>query len=68
MEIEGIVKTIGEEGGRFTIVYDTERGWIAAMEWGREAPDSPMAAAAAYGAGDTAEEAMRALDRDGGAQ
>jgi len=62
MHIGEIVMTLGREGGRFAIAYDAEDGWVAALEWGREASDSPLAAAAAYGVGDTAEQAMDALD------
>lgn len=41
--------------------------WSAALEWGREAPDSPMVGAAAYGLGDTVEDALRAALDEAGA-
>lgn len=48
------------------VALHAERGmgaveYAAASEWGREAPDSPMAAAAAYGIGDTLAEALEVL-------
>lgn len=36
-------------------------GWVAALEWGSEAPDSPMVGAASYGTGDTAAEAVKEI-------
>ena len=32
--------------------------WMVAIEWGREAPDSPMRSAAAYGQAPTVEAAL----------
>lgn len=33
--------------------------WLVSMEWGSEAPDSPMIGAASYGAGDTLADAIQ---------
>lgn len=41
-------------------------GWAAGVEFGREAPDSPMAGGAAYGMGTTAAEALIGVIMDGG--
>jgi hypothetical protein len=60
--LDGIAKTLLQEGGRFSLVHDASRKpadgpWMAAMEWGSEAQDSPMYGAAAYGIGESASEA-----------
>jgi hypothetical protein len=48
--IELLLNVIRGEGGRLLISYDDEdKMWMVGMEWGREAPDSPMAGAASYG-------------------
>jgi hypothetical protein len=61
------VKTIAEEGGRLMISYEEEKGvWITGMEWGKEAEDSDMAGAAAYGLQDTLESSLGALVEDAG--
>lgn len=68
MDITKIIKTISEKGGgTFGLRYDDEKkDWSAAMEWGQEAPDSPMYGAAAYGLGETAKEAIDAMLGDAG--
>jgi hypothetical protein len=49
-ELEKIAQKLKKEGGCFTLGYDPDRSeWTTAMEWGKEASDSPMAGAAAYG-------------------
>lgn len=74
--LEGIAKTLSEEGGRFGLTctnkHDAkgvlEQEWTAAMEWGNEVPgeDSEMYGAAAYGVGRSAGEAIdRMLDEAG---
>jgi hypothetical protein len=69
--LEGIVKTLSEEGGSFGLTYrfgvkPGDGPWMAALEWGQEAPDSPMAGAAAYGIGESASEACdQMLDEAG---
>lgn len=48
--LEDVVKLLEPEGGSFGLSYNPEREeWMAAIEWGREVPDSPMVGAAAYG-------------------
>lgn len=69
--LEGIVKTLSEDGGAFGLTYRTgvkpgDAPWMAALEWGREAPDSPMAGAAAYGLGESASEAIDKMLDDAG--
>lgn len=63
-----VLENLLREGGRVVIArYDLREGrgeWGVACEWGQEAPDSPMAAAAAYGIGDTAQEAVDAMVTD----
>lgn len=62
--LDRIIDTL-EGGGNFGMGRKDENGdWIAASEFGREAPDSPMAGGAAYGAGDTADEALVQLAKD----
>lgn len=43
--------------GAITIAH-TEKGWLCGIEWDREADDSPMVGAAAYGMGETMGEAV----------
>lgn len=59
-----VLSTLDEQGGRFALARSDERGWVAGLEFGREAPDSPMAAGAAYGTGDSALEAISRLAAD----
>lgn len=69
---EAALKLLSEEGGRVAITCDPDNEgegyekWMVAMEWGREAPDSPMVAAASYHFGTTALEALnKVLDEAG---
>lgn len=40
---------LGKEGGSFALSYSKKRNeWMAALEFGQEAPDSPMVGGAAY--------------------
>lgn len=65
--LEAIVKLLKEEGGAFGLVYGPESDtWTAALEWGREAPDSPLAAAAAYGVDEVPALAVEMALRDAG--
>lgn len=48
----------GEGGGRLLISKNEDGTWMVGMEWGKEAPDSPMAGAAAYGLENTLYEAL----------
>lgn len=66
---EMISRTLSEDGGAFGLSYhekQPEGRWVAALEWGHEAPDSPMAGAAAYGVGSSAAEAVELMLRDAG--
>jgi hypothetical protein len=62
--LDAWVKTHDEEEIAFSLQYQTNTkpdrpsGWYCALEWGKEADDSPMVGAASYGAGDTALEAL----------
>lgn len=40
--------------------------WVASLEWGHEAPDSPMAAAAAYSQADTFNDCIVQLAKEAG--
>jgi hypothetical protein len=66
--LDVITRNLKQHGGTFAVSYDPalRQGWTVAVEWGREAPDSPMAGAAAYGVGDNALGAIQAaLDEAG---
>ena len=52
-------KHLDATGGAVVISSSRQGDYLAASEWGQEAPDSPMAGAAAYGMGATP---CRALD------
>lgn len=45
-------------GGGFSLALHDDGQWMAATEFGREAPDSPMAGGASYGMGPTAHAAV----------
>ncbi len=58
--IDGIAQVL-DDGGSFGITHDVERAgqpWSAGIHAGREAPDSDMSAAAGYGMGGTAADAV----------
>lgn len=60
--IDGIAQVL-EAGGSFGVTHDPERSdpaspWSAGIHARREAPDSDMCAAAGYGLGSTAAEAI----------
>ncbi len=60
--IVAIINHLQDQGGAFVIMFDPERAdWTCSMEWGREADDSPMAAAAAYSVDITPEDAIQKL-------
>lgn len=50
--------------GVFALVYRPGKGWLVSMEFGEEAPDSPMVGGAAYGTGEHLREALLAPARD----
>jgi hypothetical protein len=66
VDVGVIVEKIAADGeGVVALSYG--RGlWTVAIEWGREAPDSPMVGAASYGMGATAGEALAAAVSDAG--
>lgn len=65
IDISAIAERLATEGGVFALGYHRQQ-WMVAIEWGSEAEDSPMCAAAAYGVGTTAAEAVTAALTDAG--
>jgi hypothetical protein len=64
-----ITKLLEPEGGAFGLSYNSEtKEWMAALEWGREAPDSPMAGAAAYGLAESPAVAVETALKDAGVE
>jgi hypothetical protein len=57
MDINSLVVGLSRETGNFLLAFNGV-DWVAGIEFGREAVDSPMAGGAAYGLGATAEEAI----------
>lgn len=61
-----------QDGGRFALSFNPagteDTKWLAALEWGREDDDSPMAGAAAYQFGTNAYEALNAVLDESGAK
>lgn len=53
-----VAKFCAENEGTFALGIGEKGGWSAMLNFGREAPDSPMAGGSALGSGDTAEEAI----------
>lgn len=65
-DIRVITEQITAAGeGMLALTYHNGQ-WCVAIEWGREAEDSPMVAAAAYGVGATAQEAIKAAQCEAG--
>jgi hypothetical protein len=63
--MEYVSENLQEQEGRFIIAY-FNGGWTCGIEWGKEAPDSDMIGAAAYGEGKTMQEAVnKALEQTG---
>lgn len=58
-QITKLTRLMREEGGSLGLSYTIGGYWVAGFEWGQEAPNSPMAAAASYGMGDSAEVALQ---------
>jgi hypothetical protein len=57
-----LYKFIAQQGANFGLMFDPEGKdpkWSVMLNFGREAPDSPMAAGSALGSGDTALEAIK---------
>jgi uncharacterized protein DUF4031 len=64
-DIKSIAERLATEEGTFSLSFHKGQ-WSVAIEWGQEAEDSPMVAAAAYGLGTTAREAIEAAVREAG--
>lgn len=65
IDISAIAERLATEEGVFAL--SIHRGmWTVAIEWGSEAGGSPMCAAAAYGVGNTAAEAVAAALAEAG--
>jgi hypothetical protein len=67
-KLKGMVKALeafaDEHDGELAIGFglgpiSKRAGWSVSLTWGKEAPDSPMAAAQALGVGHTLEDALR---------
>jgi hypothetical protein len=56
--LAAIEKFCAEQEGTFALGVGQRGGWSAMLNFGREAPDSPMAGGSAIGTGDTAAEAV----------
>lgn len=63
--MEAITEFLEKYGGSITMAYEAPQ-WIVALVWGREAPDSPMAAGTAYGTDETAAAAVEMALREAG--
>jgi len=59
-KLAAVEKFCVENEGAFSLGFGLRGGphWSAMLNFGREAPDSPMAGGSALGSGDTAEEAI----------
>ncbi|MGH3828708.1 MAG: DUF4031 domain-containing protein [Pseudonocardiaceae bacterium] len=64
-DIRVIAQRLAREEGVFALSCHNGQ-WTVALEWGQEAPGSPMTGAAAYGTGTTAREAIDAAAREAG--
>lgn len=66
LDVTAVAVLLAGHGGRFGLSVHDDGVWAAGIEWGKEAEDSPMAGAAAYGIGATAQEAVMAVLREAG--
>lgn len=59
-KLAAIAKFCAEHEGTFSLGFGMRGGphWSGMLNFGREAPDSPMVGGSALGSGDTAEEAI----------
>jgi hypothetical protein len=55
---------IDAEGGQLVISKNADQEWLVGLTWGKEAEDSDMAGAAAYGVGHSADAALIGLLND----
>jgi hypothetical protein len=65
-DIQVIAERLGKETGRFAMSFTSDGWWAAAIEWGQEVDNSPIAGAAAYSVGRTAREAIEAVIQEAG--
>lgn len=65
LDIAVVAVQLADQDGTFALSCRDGK-WTVAIEWGHENPDSPMCAAAAYGLGDTAQEAVAGAMADAG--
>lgn len=68
LRLGAFIEAVSSEGVDVSIAAPSEDGekWSVALVWGREAKDSPMAGAAAYGLGDTLAEALDVALKEAG--
>lgn len=65
--LAAVAKGLADEEGHLHIGKRTGTNeWVVGMEWGKEAEDSPMAGAAAYGMGETLVDALGGMLDDTG--
>lgn len=57
-KLEAIAKFCAANEGTFALGHGQKGEWSAMLNFGREAPDSPMAGGSALGSGKSAEEAI----------
>ena len=67
--MDDVLQFLREKGGTFSSSFESSiesQPWTVAIVWGKEAEDSNMAAAAAYGTGDTFEDALASAKAEAG--
>lgn len=65
MNVDLLIDWITEHTGRIGVSFVNDL-WTVALEWGQEAPDSPMMGAASYGVGETLDEALTVVLSESG--
>jgi hypothetical protein len=63
--VDELLALVGAHGGRVGVVC-SHGTWTVGVEWGAEAPDSPMVAGAAYGVAVRLEDAIADVRRQCG--
>lgn len=66
-QLGSAVNFLLKQGGSLVVAESRDGEWVSAMQFGREAEDSPTAAGAAYGMGSNAAEALNQVVTDSGA-
>lgn len=66
MELERLERFMVGTGASVVVSRSKSGIFATGAEWGQEAPDSPMAGAAAYGMGDTLAEAIATMVSEAG--